>query len=127
MPRPSAFGIPAEAARRLAPYVDDASLRSAVVRTGRPWRWLPRLLRCDAVTLGRSIAYRPEAYDDVSGRGLALLAHECTHVRQYRERGAPRFVARYLVEAMRHGFAHDRHPLEQEPLAVQRRVRADLG
>lgn len=47
----------------------------------------------DGMTVGRWVLLRNDL-DDSGQR--ALLAHELVHVRQYAERGAPRFLARYL-------------------------------
>ena len=122
----SAQRLPEDVIDRLDTYVDRASLDSARIRTTAPWTWLPRLLRTGAVTLGRDICFRPGLYRTTDGRGLALVAHECTHVRQYQELGAPRFLFRYVVGAFQVRFVHDRHPLELEPEAVQARARHEL-
>lgn len=110
---------------RLRPYVDEGALRAARIRTSTPWRWIPGALRTGATTIRTNVCFR-EPYDDTTGRGLALIAHECVHVRQYREVGAFSFLVRYVAGAARVRFAHDRIPLEQEPLEVQRRVRAEI-
>ncbi len=110
----------------LLPFVDEQSLRVARPRVSAPWSWLPRLLRVSAVTLGRDICFRPRAFRESDVGGLALIAHECTHVRQYRELGAARFLLRYLLGAFRVRFVHDLHPLEREPEAVQARARSGL-
>jgi hypothetical protein len=123
---PRAVILPEPAIERLLPYVDEESLRIVRIRTTPPWSWLPRLLRVGAVTLGRDVCFRPDVFRLTDRRGLALVAHECTHVRQYRELGAPRFLARYFFGAVRTRFEHDRHPLELEPEAVQARARREL-
>ncbi len=110
----------------LLTYVDEESLRTTRPRTSAPWTWAPRTLRVGAVTLGRDICFRPGAFREADVRGLALIAHECTHVRQYRELGAARFLLRYLWGAIRVRFVHDLHPLELEPQAVQVRARTSL-
>ena len=125
MPR-SPITLADEAIERLTPYTDAVALRRARIHTNAPWSWLPRLLRTGAVTLGRDICMRPEIFRTTDARGLALIAHECTHVRQYHELGAARFMTRYLLGAVQTRFVHDLHPLELEPEAVQKRARAEL-
>lgn len=114
--------LPEEIVQRLLPHVDERSLRSLRLRPGRPWRWVPALLRTGATTLGRDVCVRPGRCRLDTARGLALVAHEAIHVRQYRELGATRFLLRYIAGAVRVRFAHHAHPMEQEPIAVQRRV-----
>jgi hypothetical protein len=118
--------LPEEVVQRLLPYVDERSLRSLRLRSGRPWRWLPALLRAGATTLGREVCVRPGRCRLDTARGLALVAHEAIHVRQYRELGATRFLLRYIGGAVRVRFAHHAHSMEQEPIAVQRQVREAL-
>lgn len=57
--------------------------------------------------------------------GRALLAHELVHVRQWREDGALRFLARYLaayalgrVRGLGHGDAYRAIPYEAEARAL---------
>jgi hypothetical protein len=119
--------LPDDAITQLLPYVDEDSLRLVRIRTGPPWSWIPRLLRTGAVTLGRDVSFRPGLYRVTDARGLALVAHECTHVHQYRELNAARFLLRYLLGGVQTRFVHDRHPLELEPEAVQARVRRELS
>jgi hypothetical protein len=103
---------------RLRPYADEQSLRDARIRTAAPWTWVPRVLRAGAVTLGNDVCFKRGAFRDTDANGLALIAHECRHVRQYREMGAVRFLFRYVVGAIQVRFLHDAHPLELEPEAV---------
>lgn len=112
---------------RLRPYVDAPALTAFRARTGAPWRFLPVVLRAGAVTLGTNVAFRSGRYDPSTARGLALIAHECVHVRQYREMGYLRFLVSYLRGALAVRFVHERHPLEQEPRAVQALVWQELG
>ncbi len=88
---------------------------------------IQRLLGAGAVTLGNDIRFRPRLYRDTDADGLALIAHECRHVRQYRELGTIRFLTRYLAGGIRVGFVHDAHPLEREPEAIQAQARAKLS
>src|SRR5688500_18534075 len=99
----------------LRPYVDEQSLRRARLRTTAPWTWVPIVLRAGATTLGRNICLRPTVFSEQSPRGLALIAHECCHVRQYQQLGSARFLLRYLVGSFQSHFVHDSHPLEREP------------
>lgn len=52
------------------------------------------------MTIGRWILLRRGREDD-----LSLIAHELVHVRQWRERGAVRFLASYLVAYARGRWA----------------------
>lgn len=121
--------VPREARDRLAPLLDEAE-REALARmrvvTRAPGRWLPPLLRANATTLGRYVLIRSGHYDTDSPRGLALLAHEAVHVRDYVRLGVARFLVRYGRGLLAARFAHDRHPMEQEAIAVGRRVRRAL-
>lgn len=116
-----------EVIERLAPYVDRQALTAFRARTSVPWTWLPRVLQAGAVTLGRDVSFKVGVFNPTTPRGLALIAHECVHVRQYREMGAPRFLFAYLVGAIRSGFVHDEHPLELEAEALQARLRLELA
>jgi hypothetical protein len=80
--------------------------------------WLPSAI--DAITLGRCNVVR---------RGLerdrTLLTHELVHVRQWRELGVARFLARYLgayargrSRGLAHHDAYAAIPLECEARAV---------
>jgi hypothetical protein len=84
--------------------------------------WLARLARrlglpgldVDGLTLGSTIFIRRGALS------LALLAHECRHVRQYEEAGSlGRFLRRYLQQVARHGY-HDA-PMEADAREAARR------
>ena len=72
--------------------------------------------QAEAITLGRTIFVREHASDH-----QGLMAHELVHVRQYKELGAVRFLARYLGSYLRfrlngygHMAAYRRIPLEVE-------------
>jgi hypothetical protein len=115
------------AIERIRPYADEQSLRDTRIRTTPPWSWVPQVLGAGATTLGNDVCFRPGAYRETDPGGLALIAHECFHVRQYREMGAAQFLVRYLVGAIRVGFQHSAHPLELEPLVIQAQARAELA
>jgi hypothetical protein len=73
-----------------------------------------------AMTLGRVILLRRD-----HGRDEALVAHELVHVRQWRELGAVRFLARYLGaygrgrwRGLGHRGAYEAIPLEAEAREV---------
>jgi hypothetical protein len=111
---------------RLSGFVPEADLREMRVVTGRPWRWLPVVLRMSAVTVLHWVIFRDGKYDPESPRGLALIAHESVHIGQRRELGTWRFFVRYLWGQFKCGFRHDRHPMEIPAIEVQRRVRTAL-
>lgn len=111
---------------RLAPFVPAENLRSMRIVTGRPWCWLPVLLRMSAVTVAYWVIFRQGKYDPVTPRGAALIAHESYHIGQVRQLGVLRFFTRYLWGQFRCGFHHDRHPMEIPAIALQRRVWAEL-
>lgn len=111
---------------RLLPYADGTSLASFRARTRAPWSWIPRVLGAGAVTLGSNVAFRAGLYDPTTPHGLALIAHECIHVRQYRQMGFLPFLIAYARGAVASRFVHNNHPLELEPEAVQARVYAEL-
>jgi hypothetical protein len=116
-----------EVIERLAPYVDRAALTAFRARTVMPWTWLPRALRAGAVTLGANVSFRTGSFDPTTPRGLALIAHECVHIRQYRELGMLRFLLSYGRHALAVRGDHDSHPMEVEAQALQARVRSELG
>ena len=103
----------------LRPYVPDRDLDEAVLHEGRvPW-YLPR--RFTAIVRGRHIFVRTGIYDSGTVDGLSLLAHELTHVRQYRQGMT---ALGYLWRSLR---GYHANPYEREAFAVQARVRGDLG
>lgn len=110
----------------LAPHVDTEALLRMRVLTGRPWRWMPRVIRMAAITFGDHVIIRPDRFDERTPRGLALIAHEAMHVAQYRRYGRIGMGMRYLLGQFRVGFMHDRHHMERPCIEVQRIVRALL-
>jgi hypothetical protein len=118
--------LSAETIAMLAPHVDAEALARMRVMTGRPWRWVPGVIRMAAVTFGDHVLMRPERFDETTPRGLALIAHEAMHVAQYRRYGRIGMGARYLWGQLRCGFVHDRHAMERPCIEVQRIVRALL-
>lgn len=53
--------------------------------------WLPRLIRVNAITIGRNVYWNGPIHP-------RLLPHELAHVRQYDRLGLVRFLACYLWE-----------------------------
>lgn len=102
----------------LGRYFPARDLDDAVLHEGRvPW-YLSR--RFTAIVRGRHIFVRTGLYDSGAVEGLALLAHELTHVRQYRHGMT---ALGYLWRSLR---GYHRNPYEQEAFAVQARVLGDL-
>ncbi len=84
----------------------------------------------DGLTLGRWVFLSRTAHRDYRRRsvsGVALLGHEVQHVLQYRRLSVPIFLARYLGQWVRVGFAYSRIPLEIEAHAVEERLRERLA
>ncbi|MBA4181919.1 MAG: hypothetical protein C0506_15115 [Anaerolinea sp.] len=111
----------------LTAFVPEQDLRAMRVVTGRPGRWLPRLLGMSAITLAPYVCFRAGRYQPGTARGLALIAHEAHHIRQGRETGRVFFYARYLRGQFQSGFKHARHPMEIPAIDVQRAVFAALS
>jgi hypothetical protein len=96
-----------QAASRMARVLDDAGADRVARSHG-----------AEAVTLGHEIFFRSGRLDPGSPRGLALLAHELTHVWQQARPGGIRDAA----EAHRHEAA-----LEHEATRIERAVAAATG
>jgi len=118
--------IPEPTITLLAEFVPERDLRRARIVTGLPWRLLPRLLKMGAITFSPFVIYREGRYRTDTSKGLALLAHEVTHLQQAREMGAIRFYASYLWGNIRCGFQHDKHHMEIPGIEKQREVRGVL-
>ena len=102
----------------LRSYLPARDLDDAIVHEGHvPW-YLSK--RFTAIVRGRHIYVRSGVYDRGTVEGLALLAHELTHVQQYRKGMT---ALRYLWCSLR-GYRNN--PYEREAFAVQERVRSDL-
>ena len=111
---------------RLSEFVPRRDLEAMRVVRAAPFRWLPTVLGMAASTVGSFVFFRSVSFDELSARGLALIAHEAVHIGQVRQMGLPLFLGRYLVWNIRCGFQHDRHPMEIPAIELQRRVRAEL-
>lgn len=119
--------LSADTVAALAPFVPEQDLRAMRVVTGRPWRWLPSMLRMSAITFAPLVCFGPGKFDPGTPRGLALIAHEAYHIRQSRELGPLAFYPRYLQGQFQSGFRHGRHPMELPAIACQRAVFASLN
>lgn len=110
----------------LSEWVPRRDLLAVRMVRGGPLGLVPRIIGMSAVTFAPLVIFRPGAYRPGSASGLALVAHEAAHITQVRQLGRPRFYTRYLLGQLRHGFRHDRHPLEVPCIELQRTVRAAL-
>jgi hypothetical protein len=114
--------LPHDAMARLAPYVPREDLQAMRVVTGVPGRWIPWALRAGATTLGRYVFFREGRFRPDTARGLALIAHEAGHVRQWRQLGVVRFLLRYGRGLVASRFQHARHPMEAPLNEAQARI-----
>jgi Domain of unknown function (DUF4157) len=85
--------LPQEARNLLAPYFPGFDLEELCIFEGIPWYVLSRP---EGYADRNNIYLLPGLYQVGSIDGLALLAHEIEHCRQYRELGTWHFRARYL-------------------------------
>ena len=86
----------------------DVELRRARVHTGRLARLLTSLAGSHAIVFGRRIFLAASAHNALKSNpdsAADLLAHELTHVRQYRRYGMAAFLGRYLGEYLGRRFA----------------------
>jgi hypothetical protein len=74
------------------------------------------------MTLGRWILLRAEAAPTGTS---ALVAHELVHVRQWHERGVPRFLARYLADFARGVARHRRWRAAYRDISLEVEARAE--
>jgi hypothetical protein len=118
--------LPPDVVDRLSRFVPRSDLQAMRVHAGAPLRWMPVLLNTGAMTFGRHVLFRAGRFRIDTPRGLALIAHECGHIGQYREIGFFRFIVRYLRGQFQCRFRHDLHPMEAPMIALQRRVRQEL-
>lgn len=93
-------------------------------------RWMAATLKPDftAITLSRWVWIREEALTSLEGDDLRrLLIHELVHVRQWRELGILRFLARYLSDYAlgRIGGKTHRAAYRGISLEVEARARAE--
>ena len=70
--------------------------------------------RAAAITFGRRVFLRPDHFESLNfPRQVGLLAHELTHVRQYRRFGLVPYFALYLLVYPLFFWRVSQHPLEQ--------------
>ena len=115
--------LPPEALRALQPFFPDYDLTRVRIRTGIPRYVIGDPLGYadrDTIYLQKG-AFQPETPD-----GLALLAHEIAHCRQYAHWGTWRFRAQYLRvywrgrrRGMNHDAAYRNIPFEVEARAIE--------
>ena len=115
--------IPPQIADRLVANFEREA-RRARLHTGRLARLLTAIAKANAITFGRRVFLSPGAAAEIAAderRARALLAHELTHVRQYRRYGMAAFLGRYLGEYLRarlggvsHGDAYRAISYERE-------------
>lgn len=128
-PPPGWERLPPATCRRLQPFFPELNLRRDVLwRVGPlPW-WVRRtaLVPPVAVTFGSLVWVAPGWYAPETPAGVELIAHELTHVVQYRRHGYVGFTLRYgwsfLTNLLRGaGFAE---AYENIPFEVEARTRA---
>ena len=77
----------------------NATIEHAVVHSGPLANEFTRSLNALAVTVGRDIYFRNNAYNPADEEGRKLLAHELTHVAQFNENRVTRQSSSELLEA----------------------------
>jgi Domain of unknown function (DUF4157) len=87
--------LPQGARKLLAPFFPDFDLGEICIFVGIPWYVLSRP---EGYADRNNIYLLPGLYQVSSIDGLALLAHEIEHCRQYRKHGTWHFRARYLAD-----------------------------
>jgi Domain of unknown function (DUF4157) len=90
--------LPQEARNLLAPFFPGFDLAEVCIFEGIPWYVLSRP---EGYADRNNIYLLPGLYQVGSIDGLALLAHEIEHCRQYRKHGTWHFRARYLTAYFR--------------------------
>jgi hypothetical protein len=123
--------LPPEVLQLLAPFFPGFDLSRVRIYEG-----IPRYVIANPVGYAdRNRVYlAPGFYRVDTAEGLALVAHEITHCRQYQQHGAWRFRAKYLAaycHNRRRGMSHDRAyleiPFEVEARKIERNVHAALS
>lgn len=106
-----------------APTLSDVS----IVNSGPVSWFVGSVLRKRAMTFAPFVFFAPGAYDPARPESVALLAHELTHIEQYRRYGKQSFLARYFWALGRNGFRYNHQlPLEREAYDLQAEVREAL-
>ncbi len=100
------------------------ALADVRLHVGGPMSWYLRAVRKSAITIGNRIWFT----SDAKREDIALIAHELVHIAQYRERGIPRFLARYAWDMLRAGLRYSRKlPLEVPAYARQAQAKLVLA
>ncbi|HXG94188.1 MAG TPA: DUF4157 domain-containing protein [Blastocatellia bacterium] len=123
--------LPERARELLAPYFPEINLEKVRIwPNGIPF-YVP--MKAAAYTGRNRIHFARGVYDPRSYEGLALIAHELTHVAQYEKHGVWRFrlmyVKSWLVELFRNrsfNEAYRQNCFEVEARAVEQKVYDDL-
>lgn len=122
--------LPEPARKLLAPFFPGIDLERICIYESIPWyvRGAPQ-----GYADRRQIYLMPGAYRVDSIEGLALLAHELAHCRQYQKHGTWGFRARYLasyfknrLRGMSRREAYLNIPFEIEAREIEARVARDL-
>jgi len=116
----------AEALQSVLRPVFGNLLERARLSSGIASRALARTMQADAFVVGRRVFLSRAAAEELQRRSegaLLLLAHELTHVAQYRRLGVPRFLARYLREYARHRLAGAGHAEAYRNISFEREAR----
>lgn len=122
--------LPLEVQQLLAPYFPNLDLSRVLIFEGIP-RYVAIAAAAEPVgyTDGWKIYLAPGFYRIDSPEGLALIAHEIVHCRQYHELGKWNFRAKYLTAYFRNRrdgmdakAAYAQIPFEIEARAVESNV-----
>lgn len=126
--------LPLEVQQLLAPFFPGLELSRVRIHEGIP-RYVSRFAAAEPIgyTDGWRIYFAPGCYRVDSPQGLALIAHEIAHCRQYHELGKWSFRAKYLAayfQNRRRGMdektAYAQIPFEIEAREIERNVLAML-
>lgn len=118
--------LPEEVVQLLAPFFPGFDLSRVRIHEG-----VPRYVVGDPVGYAdrNNVYLAPGCYRVDTIEGLALIAHEVAHCRQYHQHGAWRFRARYLanyfknrLRGMKHLKAYRQIPFEIEAREVEAKV-----
>ena len=122
--------LPLEVQQLLAPFFPGFDLSRVRIHQG-----IPRYVIATPIGYAdrNNIYLAPGYYRVDTAKGLALIAHEITHCRQYQQHGTWRFRAKYLAayiknrrSGMPHIQAYLKIPFEIEAREVEAKVLAAL-
>ena len=120
---------------RLLPHFPELDMDRIQVRDGIPWI-VRRFAAVEpaAYTSGSRVYFAVGRYDPATGAGIALIAHELVHCRQFQRHGKWMFRLAYLLAYLRNRMAglppsaaYRAIPFEQEARDLQARVLADFN